>query len=138
MSDVTNCRRCGRLFNYITGQRICPACKQEIEEKFEEVKKYIQENRTASMKKITEDCNVDANQVQMWIRQERLQFADDSPIKVNCEKCGKMIASGRFCETCRNQMASNLNNMMTKSTATLKEEARKGDPSKNRMRFLQK
>ena len=35
--DVRNCKECGRLFNYIGGQRLCPACKDKLEEKFAQV-----------------------------------------------------------------------------------------------------
>ena len=33
--NVKNCRNCGKLFNYIAGPNICPACKEEIEKKFQ-------------------------------------------------------------------------------------------------------
>ena len=32
--DVKNCRKCKRLFNYIGGQQICPACREAIEAEF--------------------------------------------------------------------------------------------------------
>ena len=37
--EVRNCRKCGRIFNYVAGMPICPACRERIEEKFQEVKK---------------------------------------------------------------------------------------------------
>ena len=43
--DVRTCRRCKRLFNYITGPVICPGCREEVEKEFQIVKKYIEENR---------------------------------------------------------------------------------------------
>ena len=42
--DIRNCKSCGALFNY-TGRNICPACVKKLEAKFEQVKKYIRENR---------------------------------------------------------------------------------------------
>lgn len=42
--EVMNCRNCKRLFNYITGPMICPACKDKLEKKFGEVKQFIREN----------------------------------------------------------------------------------------------
>ena len=47
MSNIRNCSRCGKMFNYIVGDVICENCKKEIEEKFQQVKKYIEE--TGSM-----------------------------------------------------------------------------------------
>ena len=33
--DVRNCKKCGKLFNYVSGPMICPLCKEELEEKLE-------------------------------------------------------------------------------------------------------
>lgn len=135
--NVVNCRKCGKLFNYIAGPQTCPMCKEKNEEKFREVKKYIQQNRRASMQMVCEECDVEPGQIQTWIRQERLQFAEDSPIKVNCEKCGCMISSGRYCDKCKNDMSRDLGKMMRKPVEELKQEPlhKRGD-NKNRMRFL--
>ncbi len=135
--NVVNCRKCGKLFNYIAGPQTCPMCREKNEEKFQEVKKFIQQNRRASMQMVCEECDVEPGQIQAWIRQERLQFAEDSPIKVNCEKCGCMISSGRFCDQCKNEMSRDLGNMMRKPVEELKKEPmRKAGDNKNRMRFL--
>ena len=36
--EVMNCQRCKRLFNWVTGEKICANCKKELEDKFQEVK----------------------------------------------------------------------------------------------------
>lgn len=89
--NVRNCRKCGKLFNYISGMPICPACKDKLEEKFQAVKKYIRENRLADIKQVAEDCEVEVGQIQQWIREERLEFTEDSPVKIPCENCGASI-----------------------------------------------
>ncbi len=42
-----------KTFNHIMGAPICPACRERLEEKFQEVKKYIRENRTAGIKDVS-------------------------------------------------------------------------------------
>ena len=37
--DVTTCSRCGKLFNHISGPRICPVCLKEFDDKFPEAEK---------------------------------------------------------------------------------------------------
>ena len=88
------------------------------------------------MTEVCEECDVEPQQIQIWIRQERLQFSDDSPIKVACESCGKMIGSGKLCPQCRENMSRNLNNMLTKNVEELKNQSHRKPDSKNRMRFL--
>ncbi len=108
--DVRNCRSCGKMFNYVSGPFICPACKEELEKKFQEVKKYIQDNRGVGVKDVAEACDVDPGQIRQWIREERLEFAEGS-MELGCEKCGKPITSGRFCPACKNSMANSLNSI---------------------------
>ncbi len=102
--NVRNCRKCGKVFNYVVGLPICPRCKEEQEVIFQEVKKYVQEHRGADIMEVSQECNVEPGQIRQWIREDRLQFADDSPIRIPCEKCGAMIRSGRFCDSCKTEM----------------------------------
>ncbi len=57
--NVRNCRKCGKLFNYIMGVPICPACREKLEETFQVVKKYIRENKLADIKEVAEACEVE-------------------------------------------------------------------------------
>ena len=108
MANTRNCRRCGKVFNYIAGPPICQACKEELEAKFQQVKDYVREHRTANMAEIVRDCDV---------REERLVFADDSPIKPTCEKCGAPILTGRFCENCKKETAGAFADLAAAGTA---------------------
>lgn len=111
--EVRNCRNCGRLFNYIGGvyKNLCPACIDELELKFLEVKEYVEENRGCTINEISEKMEVSVRQIEKWIREERLCFTDDSPIGIECERCGKMIKTGRFCELCKNDMSNQMNDL---------------------------
>ncbi len=133
--DVRNCRNCGKLFNYLSGPHICPACREALEEKFKEVKKYIQDHKGVTIPEVSEACEVDPQQIRQWIREERLEFADGGVTGIACEKCGAPIPTGRFCEKCKAEMANNLNSVMPKKkTEPVKV---KKDPRDNpKMRFL--
>lgn len=133
--NVRNCRKCGKIFNYAIGPIICPACKDAMEAKFKEVKEYVQNNRNATVGAVSEACDVEPTQIQHWIREERLQFADDSPIKVSCESCGTMIGSGRFCQQCKNNMVKDLNGAIRQPKA-VEPEMKKKPHDKNKMRFI--
>ncbi|SFH74328.1 flagellar operon protein TIGR03826 [Pseudobutyrivibrio sp. OR37] len=136
--DVRNCRTCGRLFNYIGGPaNMCPACREEVEKKFQKVKEYIRENPKASIQQIADDNEVSTNQLRQWIREERLQFTDDSDIGIECENCGASIKTGRFCDNCKNSMANSLSEAIEKPKPALEQPKKKPD-SKNKMHFLEK
>jgi flagellar operon protein (TIGR03826 family) len=106
--DMKNCRKCGKLFNYVSGPPICPKCREKVEEKFQEVKKYVQENRSATYGEIEQNCDVERKQIEQWVREERLVFAEDSPIKLSCELCGKTILTGRYCDACKKNTANTI------------------------------
>lgn len=135
--NVRNCRKCGRIFNYVMGPIICPKCKEEQEEKFQEVKQFVQDHHGADVVEVSKECDVDPGQIRQWIREERLQFADDSPIRLPCEGCGAMIRSGRFCDKCKAEMAAGFNHAIGADKP--KKEPEKHTASKresDRMRYL--
>lgn len=134
--NVRNCRKCGKIFNYIVGPVICPRCKESQEAKFQEVKKFVQENHGADIAEVAEACEVEVKQIRQWIREERLQFADDSPIRIPCESCGAMIQSGRFCDKCKAELSNGFKHSVGLDKP--KEPAKKPEKKSERdkMRFL--
>lgn len=132
--DVKNCKNCKRLFNYLGGEQICPACKEELEEKFAKVRDYVWDHKNATMEEISQENDVSVKQIKQWIREERLVFTDDSSMGIECENCGAMIKSGRFCEKCKAEMSSNLSTLIKKPKV---EEPVKKKKDGDRMRFLE-
>lgn len=133
--EIISCKSCGKLFNYISGQRICPACMRKLEDKFTEVKKFVRENPHVGISELSEEMKVSVPQINRWVREERLVFSDDSPIGIPCESCGATIKTGRFCNNCKAKLTSDL-----RSAAGI---GRKKEPDKklhqatsNKMRFL--
>lgn len=112
------------------------ACREALEEKFHEVKNYIFDHRSATIPEVSEACEVSTNQIQQWLREERLQLGEGSGITLFCENCGVPIMTGRFCEKCKNSMADKLNSSIHKP-AEPKPQPKKKDPHDNpKMRFL--
>ena len=136
--DVRNCRGCGRLFNYLQGPHLCPACMQKLEEKFSQVKDYLEDNPHATIPEIAKDNEVSTRQIEQWIREERLSFSDDSPIGIACEVCGATIRTGRYCERCKNDLANRLGSMYGSRSSTVDTDKIRERREKARMRFLDK
>ncbi|OYO59447.1 flagellar protein, partial [Lachnotalea glycerini] len=91
----------------------------------------------ATMVMIAEDNEVSVQQIKQWIREERLSFTDDSPVAIECENCGTMIRTGRYCKQCKDKIANNMNEAIKKPTAILAKD-KKPTREKERMRFLDK
>lgn len=131
--DVRNCRSCGRLFNYMTGAPICESCKKKLEEKFQEVKAYLEEHPNSSVETVSEELNVSVKQIRQWIREERLSLSVAGADGIVCEQCGAPICSGRFCEKCKAEMVNTFSGAIEKPK---EPEIKKPERDGNRMRFL--
>ncbi len=135
--NVRNCRVCGRIFNYVSGPTTCPACRESMEAKFQEVKEYVREHKGVSIPEVAEACDVDAAQIRQWLRDERLEVTEDSALYLTCESCGAAIRSGRFCEKCKGNMTRDFKQVM--GAAHPKPAPQKNtnkDDSGAKMRFL--
>ena len=110
--NVRNCRNCGRLFNYVTGIVICPACRESQEAKFQEVKANIQDHKGVGIAEVAEVCDVDPAQIRQWLREERLEVTENSALFLNCDSCGAPIRSGRYCDKCKMDLSRSLNSVL--------------------------
>ena len=132
--EVRNCRGCGRLFNYLQGQQLCPACMADLEDKFQEVKEFLRDNPKAPLNVISEKNDVSVKQIKQWVREERLTFTEESQITLECEACGGKVLTGRFCDKCRTRLQNELSSAYKRPTATL--APKKHSSGKDKMRFL--
>lgn len=123
--EVKVCKNCRRLFKYIYGPELCSDCVgmmtdttpeapkgesksilkpmvQEEERKLNQVKEYILSHPRATVAQIAEVNEVSANRLFDWVREERLEFSDDSEHAwFQCARCGVKIKSGIYCFRCR-------------------------------------
>ncbi len=121
--EVKVCKNCRRLFKYTYGPELCPDCTKlvlleehtekkqvlvikplvkEEESKFEQVRDYIMANPKATVAKIAEDNGITPAKLFEWIRDDRLEFSEESENAwFQCIKCGQKIKSGRLCNRCR-------------------------------------
>lgn len=131
--EVKACKRCGTLFQYVTGKSICPNCKKKEEEQFELVKDYLREHPGSIIRDISEGTGASIPLIESFLKQGRLEVSADSPITLLCEKCGAKIKSGRYCPQCTHSIATEINGMANamKPTETLNVKK-----EKERMRFL--
>lgn len=133
--DVRNCKNCGRLFNYLSGPSICPVCRSEADKKFAQVKEYIRENPGVTIQMVADDNEVSVQQIRQWVREERLEFAENSPVGIECEVCGATIRTGRFCDSCKGRMKNDFSSAIRKPVVK-EPEVKKKNKDRDKMRFL--
>lgn len=114
MPDLRNCRRCGRMYNYLGGPPICIDCKNADEAVFKRIKEYLYENPGAMLSQVAIDCDVSVEKIKMFLKEGRLEITEGANIILECEKCGKAIKTGRFCGECQNQLHSDISGTISK------------------------
>ncbi len=106
MPDIRNCRKCGKIYNYIGGTPICPVCRQEEEKDFKRVKDYLYKNSGASMTQVSTELDISIEKIKRFLKEGRLEIVEgEGNLFLECESCGKAIKSGRFCEYCERDLA---------------------------------
>ena len=109
--NAENCPRCGRLFRKIVSP-VCPMCEKEEEEKFQELRLYLEDNPRASISECSEATDVPAKRILRYIREGRLVVPEGMAGLLKCAKCGKDILGGTYCGSCSKKMAQNLANSL--------------------------
>lgn len=130
--EVKACKRCGRLFQYVTGSIICSECKKSEEDVFITVKEYIIEHKGATIEEVSCETGASVTLIEKFLKQGRLEIVEGSPIAITCERCGKKITTGKYCDKCKERLANALG-VMAKDMRSSQEPE---ETTKARMRFL--
>ena len=127
MAEIRNCKQCGRIFQYNGMSKICSRCRKKDDDEYQVVKEYVYDNRGATITEISEETGVDEDRILRYIRAGKLEIiGEDSSILIQCERCGKGIRTGRFCDQCINELRTGL-------TGGAKAEKKKESPVRNKM-----
>ena len=109
--EVRVCESCKYMFNYIAGSEVCPKCKQIEEEKLEVVRGYLSKNPKADIQTIVEAVEIKSSTLLRFLKEEKLELTDESPVVLRCERCGKRIYSGVRCQECSFEMNLRINQL---------------------------
>ena len=126
--NIKNCRICGQIYQY-DGFALCPKCRRELEKDFKIVKEYIYQNPGANISEVHEVTEVELEKIIEFLKEGRLEIAKGGNLILECERCGKSITTGRFCNECTSQLQKELGG------ATAVAEVKKKEKSKNDAKF---
>lgn len=115
---VTNCRRCGKLFNRV-GRGICPSCVKEDDEAYKAVREYLRHHKDVYLTELAEATEVPEEWVVEMVHDGRLILTGYPNLFTTCENCGAQIQSGRFCKDCSDK----LNEAFTTAAEDIRQKA---------------
>ncbi|BER93245.1 MerR family transcriptional regulator [Atrimonas thermophila] len=107
--EIARCKKCGKLFRKnLDAIELCPVCLESQEEEFLKVKEFFLRNPRSTIEEASKATGVDKKDILHFLKQGRLQIVQSEQgvdAGLRCERCGKPISSGRFCEKCRLQLS---------------------------------
>lgn len=107
---LSNCSRCGNLFNKMTSIPYCTACLEEEQIQEDKIKNYLRSHPSSQIKDIAKGTKVKEKIVREILKKPTFQ---QSGYRVGypCEICGKEIRSGKICQACSGEMKTDLSNI---------------------------
>ncbi|HWP95338.1 MAG TPA: TIGR03826 family flagellar region protein [Syntrophomonadaceae bacterium] len=121
-ADIRNCAGCGRMFAY-QGRNLCSKCLENEDTDYGVVRRYVRDNPGAGVFQVAEATGVEEEKILQFLKDGRLQSKGFVEI-TNCERCGKRISEGKFCEQCRGEINQALRSVLPSSSSTLDNNGR--------------
>lgn len=108
--SLSNCTRCGRMFQRTAGGRVCFDCKEAEEQAYRLVRDFLEREPGANLQAVAAGTGVDEAFVLKLLQDGRLVALGDltSGMAVACERCGRSTSAGRYCAPCVEQMGQAL------------------------------
>lgn len=137
MPDIRNCKRCGKIYNYIGGPPICPACREKDEEDFKRIKEYLYQYPGATLSEVSSTLDISVEKIKRFLKEGRLEIVENGGnIILECEKCGKAIRTGRYCKECEKELSNDLSATARKISESLPQP--RSSSKEVEMRYLNK
>lgn len=110
--DLSNCPECGEIYIKSKFRDVCEKCWRQEEAAYDTVYKYLRkrENRAATMLQVVEATGVAEALILKFIKNGKLQITQFPNLGYPCDKCGKVIRTGKLCEGCASEILNDLKN----------------------------
>ncbi len=119
---VRNCSRCGRMYQSEGLSKLCARCMDTDEEDFKIVREYVYDNPSCTISAAAEDTGISEEKILKFLRQGKLILKDEMSMVLDCERCGKPIKSGRYCDSCNKDMSRDLRGAASKTAESIQQQ----------------
>ena len=120
-AKLRNCSVCGKIF-MSNGEKICPNCVQNQQDMEMTVIEYVRDHPKCKIPEIMEETGAAESLIRRLIEEGRFVQVGVN-LSYPCQKCGKPIIAGKYCEECLAEMQENLQSVQTGIAKTAEAEA---------------
>lgn len=104
------CKKCRKA--YINGSSgYCNNCIKEMDDSVKVIKEYLEIHPGASVADISRNTDVSKKDIIYLLREDRLVLENADEGFITCDRCGKSIKSGRYCDSCLTSMGNMFSNL---------------------------
>ena len=104
---ITNCKRCGKLFQKTT-RDICVDCVKEEGQILETIRVYLRNNPSSSLAEVSHATDISMEVISDLIYVGMLRLVDFPNMAVECQGCGTPTQEGRYCSKCQEELGTKL------------------------------
>lgn len=108
--SLSNCSRCGKMFQRTAGSRVCFDCKEAEEQAYRLVRDFLEREPGANLPAVAAGTGVEEAFVLKLLQDGRLVALGDltNGMAIECERCARPTSAGRYCAACVEQMGQAL------------------------------
>lgn len=117
MTILVNCAKCGRFFESDGYVRLCSICIEQDINDFDRIREYLYQHPYAKMFEVSNTLDISIGKIKRYLREGRLEIVEKNNQFLKCEKCGKPICSGIYCDDCQKQVNQNIKVIYTGNAA---------------------
>jgi hypothetical protein len=90
---------------------VCSKCLEKEDDEYAIVRHYVRDHPGASIAEVSMETGVDEDKILQFLRDGRL-ISRGLSYTTNCERCGKTIAGGKYCDICLKDLGAQLNSVI--------------------------
>ena len=70
--EIRNCKRCGKIFNYVDAE-VCERCSVAEQSEFVRIREYLYDNPNSTVAQVNRATGVDIRVITRFLREGRLE-----------------------------------------------------------------
>ena len=127
MEELVNCPNCNEIFVKNKFRDVCPKCWKQEEEDYNTVYQFMRkrENRAATIEQVVRQTGVKEELILKFIKKGRIQITHFPNLGYPCDRCGRIIRTGKLCENCTAELREDLQTFQSEEKR--KRELLKGE-----------
>ena len=115
MEKLVNCPNCNEIFVKNKFRDVCPKCWKQEEEDYNTVYQFMRkrENRAATIEQVVMQTGIKEELILKFIKKGRIQITHFPNLGYPCDRCGRVIRTGKLCEKCTAELREDLQTFQT-------------------------